>query len=163
MILETNRCTIKPVGIEDKTDLHRLCDDPNVWQYLGGQATAEHNRKNIDYIGKVPITDRWVVRGKADDSFLGAISLIPHHAGDDLEVSYLFLSKHWGKGYASEVVTAVIHYAFSEKKINRLLAETQSANLASCRMLEKLGFHKIKNLVRFEAEQALYAIDNPAG
>ena len=160
MIFKTERCFIKPIDVGDKTDLLRLCDDSDVWKYLGGQGTAEHNRKNIEYIGKTNITDRWVVRSKTDNTFLGEISLTPHHDGDDIEISYLFLSDHWGKGYASETVRAVIQFAFNEKKLNRLVAETQSANFISCKLLEKLGFHQIKKLIRFNTEQILWAIDN---
>ena len=161
MVFETERCLIKPLNSDDKSDLLRLCNDSDVWKYLGGQETAEHNRNSIEYIGKIPVTDRWAVRNKTDNSFLGEISLTPHHDGDDIEISYLFLSEHWNKGYASEAVSVIIQFAFNEKKLDRLVAETQSVNLTSCKVLEKLGFYKVKKLERFNAEQTLYVIDNP--
>ena len=161
MVLETERCLIKTMNRKDKQDLHRLCDDVNVWTYLGGQGTALHNRKRIKYIGFIPISNRWTVRRKSDNSFLGEISLTPHHDGNDTEISYLFLSEHWGNGYASEAVRAVVNYVFRKKGLDRLVAETQSANVVSCKMLEKLGFDKVENLIRFGAEQTLLALDNP--
>jgi ribosomal-protein-alanine N-acetyltransferase len=159
MMLETERCLVKPISINDKNDLLCLCDDPNVWQYLGGNETAERNRKNIEYIDKIIIADRWVVKKKTDNLFLGEISLTPHHDGEDIEISYLFLSMHWGKGYASETAKEIIHYAFDVKKLDRLVAETQSVNFASCKVLEKLGFCQIKKLVRFNVEQTFWAIN----
>ena len=162
MTFETERCIVKPMSRKDKKDLHRLCDDENVWTYLGGQKTASNNKKKIKFIGfipVIPVKNRWAVRRKTDNAFLGEICLAPHHDGD-MEVSYLFISEHRGNGYACEAVEAFVHHVFSSKKLNRLVAETQSANLASCKMLEKLGFHKVKTLMRFDAEQALYAIDN---
>ena len=161
MAFETERCFIKTINRKDKQDLCRLCDDVNVWTYLGGQGTALHNKKKIKFIGFIPTANRWTVRRKTDNSFLGEISLTSHRDGNDIEISYLFLSEYWGNGYASEAVRAVIHYAFSKKKLNRLVAETQSANLVSCKMLEKLGFHKVRNLTRFDSEQTLFAIDSP--
>ena len=161
MLIETERCHIKLMKRKDKTDLYRLCDDANVWMFLGGQGTANHNRKRIKFIGFLPIRNRWTVRHKANNSFLGEISLTPHHDGNDIEISYLFLSEHWGGGYASEAVKAVIHHVFCNKKLKRLVAETQSANLTSRKVLEKLGFQKIKTLTRFNAEQTLYVINNP--
>ncbi len=161
MIMETKRCLIKPISLDDKADLLRLCDDPNVWRYLGGYATAQHNKKNIEYIGKMATPDRWVVRDKIDNFFLGEMSLTPHHDGEDIEISYLFLSEHWGRGYASEAAKEIVQVAFNEKKLDRLVAETQSVNLASCKVLEKLGFYQMKKLTRFNAEQILWAMDNP--
>ena len=163
MIFETERCFIKLIETDDKTDLLRMCDDSNVWQYLGGNGTAEYYRKNIEYIGKIDIGDRWVVRRKTDNLFLGYISLDSHYDVEDIQVTYIFLSEHWGKGYASEVVNTLIQYVFNEKKLNILLAETQSSNLASRRLLGKLGFYEVKNLVRFNAEQTLYAIEKDCG
>ena len=162
MVFETERCFLRPMNRKDKKDLYRLCDDVNVWRFLGGQGTAEHMRKKIKFIGFTPISNRWSVRLKSDSSFLGEISLTPHHDGNDIEISYLFLSDNWGNGYASETVRSVVPYAFKMKKLNRLVAEAQTANLVSCKVLEKLGFHRIKTLTRFNAEQALYAIDSSA-
>ena len=170
MIFKTERCIIKQVNTDDKQDLFSMCDDPNVWQYLGGNSTAEHHRKNIEnmehLLANADLTEltRWAIRSKVDSAFLGCVFLNKHHDGNDVELSYMLLSEHWGNGYASEAASEIIRYAFDEngKKLNRLVAETQSANLVSRKLLEKLGFQKIKELTRFDAEQTLYALDNPA-
>ena len=169
MIFETERCIIKPISTDDKPDLFSMCDDINVWQYLGGSNTAEYHRKHIEnleaLLSSVSNTDlsRWIIRNKINNVFLGYLCLDNHHdSDDDIQLSYMLLSNCWGNGYASEAAREIIRHAFNERKLNRLFAETQSANLASCKLLEKLGFYKIKELIRFNAEQTLYAIDNPA-
>ena len=162
MLLETDRCLIRPSNFDDKTVLLRLCDDRDVWKYLGGLSTAEHFRKNIE---NQILSDHnrlhCTIRDKVDNLFLGYISLTPHHDGIDTELSYMILSAHWGKGYASEAASEIICYAFTKKLLTRLVAETQSANLASCKMLEKLGFYQLKKIIRFNAEQIIWVIDNP--
>jgi len=161
-MLETKRCIIKPISSNDKQGLFSMCDDADIWNYLGGSSTANSHRTNIENLEKhLPDPNRWTIRDKKDDTFLGYLSLGTHHDGEDTELSYLLLSKYWGNGYASEVASEIVRYVFNERKLNRLVAETQSANLASCKLLEKLGFYKLKELTRFNAEQTLYAIDNP--
>ncbi|MEK8034917.1 GNAT family N-acetyltransferase, partial [Ideonella sp. DXS29W] len=78
------------------------------------------------------------------------------HDLEDLEVSYLFLPEHWGRGYARAAVKQALAYAFGTIGLRRVLAETQSANGASVRLLEHLGFCLVGNVNRFGAEQSIY-------
>ena len=61
----------------------------------------------------------WVIREKDTDSFMGLVSLDPHHDGIYLEISYQLLPNWWGKGYATEVVQTIINYAFNELNLTR--------------------------------------------
>ena len=48
--------------------------------------------------------------------------------------------EYWGKGIATEAAAAFIDYAFSNELTDQLLADVDPRNLASLRVLEKLGF-----------------------
>jgi ribosomal-protein-alanine N-acetyltransferase len=74
------------------------------------------------------------------------------------EISYEFRKEYWGRGLGTEVIRAVLAYAFSSLGLAELYAETQSANLASIRLLEKVGFQFLMSLKRFGEQQALYSI-----
>lgn len=100
----------------------------------------------------------WVVREKRTDDFIGLLSLGPHHDGVDLEVSYQLLPNWWGRGYATEVVQVIINYALNELNLPKVLAETQTANISSCKLLEKLGMELERKVNRFGAEQSIYSI-----
>jgi len=47
-----------------------------------------------------------------------------------------------GKGYMTEAVNQVVHYAFNELKFHRIIGEASPKNPGSIRVLEKAGFHK---------------------
>ncbi|WP_238327973.1 GNAT family N-acetyltransferase [Paenibacillus gorillae] len=79
--------------------------------------------------------------------------------GVNIEVSYEFLPDWWGNGYASEVIAMVLDYALNELHISKIIAETQTANIASCRLLEKVGMNLERTVQRYGAEQAIYAIE----
>nr|WP_226793392.1 GNAT family N-acetyltransferase [Bacillus sp. B1-b2] len=100
----------------------------------------------------------WVVRKKLTNNFMGLVSLDPHHDEVYPELSYQFLPKWWGKGYATEVVQFLTFFALNELKLSNLIAETQTANKSSCRLLERIGMKFERSITRFGAEQAIYSI-----
>ena len=63
-----------------------------------------------------------------------------------------------GKGLAFEVLTQVIQDGLNFLNIESIVAETQTANKASCRLLEKLGMKNVQMLERFGQEQAVYEL-----
>jgi len=58
------------------------------------------------------------------------------------EVGYIVAREHQGRGYATEALTALIEYGFRELDMNRFEADINPANIASARLLERLGFRK---------------------
>src|SRR5699024_11286264 len=62
----------------------------------------------------------------------------------------------------TEVVGHIIDYSLSELALSKIVAETQTANTASCKLLEKLGMTLERIVYRFNAEQAIYSAENPS-
>jgi [ribosomal protein S5]-alanine N-acetyltransferase len=59
------------------------------------------------------------------------------------EIGYLIGNYQvWGKGYATEAITALSEFAFSRLGLTKLTAGAYSANHGSIRVLEKCGFQK---------------------
>jgi RimJ/RimL family protein N-acetyltransferase len=52
---------------------------------------------------------------------------------------YLLKTSYWGKGLATEAAKAVIDYAFSELDLPRIDSATAYENIASKRVMEKIG------------------------
>jgi ribosomal-protein-alanine N-acetyltransferase len=52
----------------------------------------------------------------------------------------------------------IIPYALNDLSLTKIVAETQTANTASCRLLEKVVMKKEQILFRFGAEQAIYSL-----
>ncbi len=56
------------------------------------------------------------------------------------EVGYILKSAHWGKGYMSEGLGALIDHSFRVMKLRRLEADVDPRNANSLRILERMGF-----------------------
>lgn len=53
------------------------------------------------------------------------------------------MKEHWGNGYATEAVTAIMDYCFHNLELKRLCAEIDNKNERSKKLIEKLGFELI--------------------
>jgi RimJ/RimL family protein N-acetyltransferase len=57
-------------------------------------------------------------------------------------LGYVLDDAAWGQGYATEAAVALLDWAFDTLDLNRVQAETDTRNLASARVLEKIGFQR---------------------
>jgi [ribosomal protein S5]-alanine N-acetyltransferase len=148
-------CRIGPIWESDLPPLARLYSEPQVRSFLGGPLYAQlATQRAAEFIQS---EQAWAVRPTSGNpSLLGVVALDRHHDIEDIEVSYLFLPEHWGRGYATEAVQQVLAHAFGTMGLRRVVAETQAANASSVRLLERLGFRQLRQVVRFGAEQRIY-------
>ena len=79
------------------------------------------------------------------------------HVGEEprvLELAYHFKSRHWGHGYATEAASAALEYAFEVWGARHVVAWVFPENVASWKVLEKLGFvHE-----RFDQGEKVYRL-----
>lgn len=158
---ETNRCKLYKIHETDYEEVMKLYTDERVRQFLGG--IVEEKIYRIRFADMCDVDNNnlyWVIRQKDDNQFIGLVSLDLHHDGISTEISYQFLPKWWGYGYATEIVQEVINYAFEELGLERIVAETQSANKPSCTLLKRIGMSLEETVERFGAEQSIFSIRN---
>jgi len=58
----------------------------------------------------------------------------------EIKIGYSVLPQFQGRGFATEMVSGLVHWALKHHEVNRILAETEWANPASVRVLSKIGF-----------------------
>ena len=160
--IETARCGLVWPTAEDRDEFAKLYQCESGRRYLGGPRVGAA----FDGIFARMLASRsptsWTVRLKGDRSFIGWLALHPHHDGQDTEVSYQFLPEFWGRGLARETVGAVVDHARNTLALPRVVAEIQTANLRSRRLLESLGFEPLRTVRRFDEDQTIYG-SPPAG
>ncbi|RXY98407.1 GNAT family N-acetyltransferase [Fictibacillus sp. S7] len=158
-MFETERCFINTFKKTDFVDVKKVFVNPEVRKFLGGIRQEDSIKVLLDeMLNSSDHSFYWVVREKHTDIFIGLVSLDPHQEGIYLEISYQLLPNWWGKGYATEVVQCIINYALNELSLKKVVAETQTANKTSCKLLERLGMELERTIIRFGAEQAIYSI-----
>jgi len=79
----------------------------------------------------------YVISLKESGEVIGIID--PRIEGPKVGIGYGAARAHWGKGYMTEAALAIIEWAFQQPSIYRVYATTDVENIASRRVLEKVG------------------------
>ena len=84
---------------------------------------------------------RWFT--SVEGQVVGSVSLknISHSIAYG-EIGYGIAESHHGKGIATAAVRLLVEKIFRETNLRKLLAYVHEENIASCRVLEKVGFQE---------------------
>lgn len=144
--IETERLILRQFVLSDVDSFYELGTDPQIIRYVGNQPFASLDMAR-EILISAPLND-YATRGfgrfacvwKATGEVIGFCG--PKFLPDlgDVELGYRFLPRYWGMGLATESARAVIDYARDTLHLHRLIALVHQDNVASARVLEKLGF-----------------------
>ncbi|MCX2473988.1 GNAT family N-acetyltransferase [Pedobacter sp. MC2016-05] len=151
--IETERLILRELEETDAKGMFDLDSDPAVHQFLGNKPvlTIEQSLADIAYIQQQYIESgigRWAVIEKDSNQFAGwsGLKLIKETYNNHCnyyDLGYRFIKKFWGKGYATESAQASMKYGFDILKLNEIIGIADTENIASIKVLEKLGLQKI--------------------
>jgi ribosomal-protein-alanine N-acetyltransferase len=142
-ILETERLYLREFRVDDAEDMFNLNSDFEVIQYTGDVAfktiqDAKILIENYDHYQKYGF-GRWAVIEKETEEFLGWCGLKYSEEKDEYDIGYRFFKKHWNKGFASESSLACLEFGFSKFKMKKIVGRVMLENIASIKVLEKIG------------------------
>jgi RimJ/RimL family protein N-acetyltransferase len=147
VLLETERLVLRRFTEADVDHLFALDNDPEVMRYInGGTPTPREVIENdilpgfIHYDERGPAYGFWAAVVKITGDFVGWFSFRPKKdTPHEIELGYRFRKIAWGKGYATEGAQALIHKSFTELGVQCVVATTYEENLASRRVMGKIG------------------------
>ena len=147
-ILETDRLILRTFTLNDVDAMTAIDQDPAVCEFLpalGTRETTEAGIKRIIHHHQEHGFSLYAVETKNTHIFLGFVGLaIPSfeaHFTLAVELGWRLSSQYWGKGYATEAAKAVLHYAFTQLNLREVVSFTVVNNLASRRVMKKIGLH----------------------
>lgn len=144
--LRTQRLLLRPFQESDAEPLYRLQSDAEAMKYWDSSPWTDRAMIERFFISGVAMAERGegmrvAVEETSGGSFVGWVTFAgwnPEFRSASL--GYSFLPEAWGHGYATEASGAVLDWAFDSHDLNRVQSEADTRNLASRRVLEKLGF-----------------------
>ncbi|HEX2130669.1 MAG TPA: GNAT family N-acetyltransferase [Actinophytocola sp.] len=148
IFLATDRLLLRRFTETDADLLVELDSDPEVMRYLnGGRPTSRtHVERSmlpaiLGEYGRDPGLGTFAAFTRDGEEFVGWFMLRQDEAGppDEAELGYRLRQAAWGRGYATEGSRALLHYAFADRELNRVIAETMAVNAGSRRVMEKVG------------------------
>ena len=79
---------------------------------------------------------------------------------NETDIGFRYFEEQWNKGYASESAKACLNYGFEKLNLKRIIGRAMKKNIASIKVLEKIGL-EFERDVEFEGEEAvIYQTEN---
>ena len=163
-ILRTARLVLRPFRPEDAPRVQVLIDDPDIARntltipYPYPQGMAAKWIEGHEPAWRAGTNAVWAVC-LAEGELIGAAGLRLEATHRRAEVGYWIAREHWGSGYATESVRALLDHAFDELALERVFAHHFLWNPASGRVMEKAGMRR-EGLLRSNVQKDGRAADN---
>ena len=145
-LVETPRLVLSaPVAADAEAVFRRYASDENVTRYVGWpkHRTVVDTDAFLAFSGvqwEREGAGPYLIWARADGLLLGSTGLGLEPNGQAI-TGYVLATDAWGKGYATEALTAVVEVA-ADIGVRRLYALCHPQHRASWRVLEKCGFER---------------------
>lgn len=166
-IIETERLLLRPFTLNDAEKAFEMNADPEVLKYIPMEPckSVEETRALIK---RTTLADykkygfgRHAVILKSENNLIGFTGLKQEEEINGVDLGYRLSRKYWGKGLGYEAAAPFVKVAFEEMNIPLLYGSAMKENLASIRILKKLGMTFRRKEMFMGSEFDVLAIDNP--
>ena len=141
-LLEGKNVNLRIMEKEDVPLFTEWVNKPEVF----GEYNPLHqmSKTEAEKVFENPHEEKSFIIEKKDGSKIGFIAhfYVLHVAGRQLEIGYSLVPSERGKGYCTEATQLMVDYLFLSKDTMRIQAQTDPRNVASHKVLEKVGFKK---------------------
>ena len=140
------KCRIRKWELSDAKDLATALSNKKVQDNLRDGLpypyTEQDGKEFISAMLSADENETFAFAIMVDDKVVGSIGIFRQgniHS-QTAELGYYIAEEYWGKGIMTEAVKQICEYVFGDSDIIRIYAEPFAYNIASCRVLEKVGF-----------------------
>lgn len=163
--METQRLVLREFQRADVQELAPILADPQVMKFSpnGVLSILQTQAKIENFIASYKTFGygKWAVIYKETNALIGYCGIAVEHVDDkdEPEIGYRLNSKFWGQGLATEAADIAIQYGFEQFKLPYILGLVERANVASVRVLAKLGMRYVKETVFYGINMDVYRCD----
>ena len=156
--ITTERLRLRPLGEQDAGALHAMesREDVTRWLYWDPRTPAETEqslRMRMERTRLAREGDALELGLEHADTgeLLGTVILMYRSEQDRQgEIGFVLHPRHHGHGYAREAAREMLRLGFEELSLHRIVGRCEPRNLASARLLERLGMRREAHLIENE-------------
>jgi len=148
-ILKSKKIYLREMEEKDWVDVHKYASKEKVCKYqVWGPNTKTESenfvRQSIsDANQKIRSRFVFAIILKENGNMIGTGEInIRNFTNKVGEVGYIINPEYWGLGFATETAKILIDFGFNQLKLHRIFATCDPKNIASSRVLEKVGMFK---------------------
>ncbi len=144
--IETSRLILRPFESGDVEAAFAWFGDPIVMRFTptGPDASPQQTKARLGKYHEHQTAhgfSKWIILDRGSARPMGDAGLLVLKEYGWIDFGVRLAQSYWGKGLATEAALAWVRAAFNDFHIDRLAAFVHPGNVASIRVLEKLGFH----------------------
>jgi len=165
--ITTSRLILRGFTEQDIDRMHAIMSEKDIMRYF--PRTDPPSREQVQRMIKGQLQHWeehgygwWAVDLRPDQQLIGWCGLGHLPETDEDEVAYLLSSAHWGQGLATEAALASLLFGFEQLGLTSIVGIAHPENVASRRVLEKLGMSFLEQTVYFGMDCYHYAIEHAA-
>jgi [ribosomal protein S5]-alanine N-acetyltransferase len=154
MNLHTKRLIIRDMQMTDLYSIHRYGSDLEHVKYMtwGPNSLEETQRFLTEAVQKNQATPRknydLAITEKDDGQVIGGIGIYLNDEMNEAMIGWIIHKDHWNQGYVTEAAFALLDYGFNTLGLRRMVATCDAENIASWRVMEKIGMRKEAHFVK---------------
>jgi RimJ/RimL family protein N-acetyltransferase len=145
IVRETKRLRLKKLTLDDADFMFRLLNSPLFIQYIGDRGIHTLDDAQT-YLTNAPLRS-YEINGfgmyrvdlSETNEAIGLCGLVKREGLQDVDLGFAFLPGYEGRGYATEAAAEMLLFARDAFHLKRVVGITSPENLASIRVLEKIG------------------------
>lgn len=160
--IETARLYLRQFTSKDIDDLYAIYSNSEVMKYIT-QGIRNREETAADLFDIIADWEKhgfglWAIVDPETNRLIGDGGLRFLDNTSEVEVGYLLAKAYWGKGLATEIAAASIKYGFEVLQLDKIVAVADPKNIASRRVMEKVGMKYQHNIDCGDRELVYYAI-----
>jgi RimJ/RimL family protein N-acetyltransferase len=140
--------SLRALDVRDIDALFALHADERVMRYWSFPPWTER-RQAAEHVARLAREREqmefypWIATLPDSDTLIGTCSLFGvHREHARAVIGYALAPAFWGRGVASEMLRLALGFAFDTLGLNRIEADIDPLNLASCKLVERAGFQR---------------------
>jgi RimJ/RimL family protein N-acetyltransferase len=146
--LRTNRTLLRAFQESDLQILVEMMSDEAVMKFTGfKEPQAPEKVANLlqKWIKERSSTlGVWAAVDISKNDFVGWF-MLKETGSKDPEIGFMLPKCRWGQGFATEISSAILNYAFGKLGMRRVIATTHRNNAPSIKVLEKIGMRVVSD------------------
>ena len=162
--LTSERLRLRPVTGRDFSAIAAMDSDPRVMRYLCLKSPVPSYEQALEEVHSILDLrapsggGTWAITCRTTQTFFGWVWVVLLGDVPYIDLGYRLAPKFWGHGYATEAGRQIAHHAFLDLGIPHLTALIHPLNLASARVVEKVGLSLAWTVDTFGTALDRYAV-----
>lgn len=164
--MTSDRCYMQLLAETDFPEVLQMFSEPEVWTFI--QPWKGKTREEYTDFLKLKLREirsalgyYWLIRENESNELIGAINVTPIPRTDHIQIGWMVREKFQKQGFAFEGAQMAMQFVLNQTDIDPVYAVYDRENIASEKIIQKLGFHRFETFSEGDRTLHKYVFKRP--